>query len=80
VEPYSHHPAAERRSMTYLTRAPGAGEVPPGLVAVHNSVRPAQRTGTRGFRAWVERPHDRLEPCDCGWAPDLDVHYRVRRA
>ena len=67
------------RPSDYLWRTPKADEVPAGRVVVHNSVRPALRLGTRGFRAWVAAPHDRLEPCGCGWAPELGVHYRVRQ-
>ena len=63
----------------YLNKIPG--EVPADLVVVHNSVRPARRLGTRGFRAWLadRSSMDRLEVCDCDWAPELGEHYRVRR-
>lgn len=59
---------------TYLTRLPA--EVPAGLVLVHNSVRPTRRLGSRGFRAWLTEPGDRLVRCDCGWASELGAHYR----
>ena len=38
----------------YLTKLPAT--VPTGLVLVHNSVRPAKRLGTRGFRARLDSP------------------------
>jgi hypothetical protein len=60
--------------MEYLTRLPAA--VPPGRVLVHNTVRPARRLGTRGFRAWLEPPNESLTVCDCCWAPELGVHFR----
>jgi hypothetical protein len=63
----------------YLERLPKA--VPAGRLLVHNHVRPARRLGWRGFRAWLlpaDQP-DGVEPCGCGWAAELGVHYRVRR-
>jgi hypothetical protein len=51
--------------------------VPSRQVLVHNHVRPARRQGTRGFRFWLQAPDDRLERCDCGWAPELPEHYRA---
>jgi hypothetical protein len=62
----------------YLTKIPA--EVPAGRVVVHNNVRPTRRLGSRGFRAWLDEPHKRLVVCECGWAPELPVHYRVTRA
>jgi hypothetical protein len=62
----------------YLTRLPSA--VPAGKVLVHNSVRPSRRLGTRGFRAWLQSPSERLMVCDCDWAADLGKHYRVLSA
>ena len=50
----------------YLTKLPAT--VPTGLVLVHNSVRPAKRLGTRGFRAWLDQPSERYVTCACGWA------------
>lgn len=49
-------------------------------VLVHNQVRPTRRLGSRGFRAWLS-PSDseRLERCDCDWAPELGAHFRVSR-
>lgn len=59
----------------YLSRIPS--EVPAGRVLVHNHVTPTQRLGSRGFRAWLQKPDaKRLEVCRCGWAPGLK-HYRV---
>ena len=31
---------------------------------------------SRGFRAWLAEPNERLVVCDCGWAPELGEHYR----
>ncbi len=65
----------------YLTRTPSADDVPAGRVVVHNQVNPARRLGTRGFRAWLTAPDaQKLEPCGCGWAPEIGEHYRVRAA
>jgi hypothetical protein len=61
--------------MEYLFRLPAA--VPPGRCLVHNTVRPARRLGTRGFRAWTQTDTNDLEPCPCEWAPELGPHYRV---
>jgi hypothetical protein len=35
--------------------------------------------GEAGFRFWLQAPDEgpSLEPCDCGWAPHLQAHYRV---
>ena len=52
--------------------------IPVGQVLVHNSVRPAWRQGTRGFRYWLQRPAGNLEVCPCQWAPELGEHYRIR--
>ena len=52
--------------MVYPSTLPKA--VPAGLALVHNHVKPAKRQGTRGFRFWLQRPNDRLEPCGCGWS------------
>jgi hypothetical protein len=61
----------------YPTAPPEA--IPAGQVLVHNQVYPAaQRPGQRGSRCWLQPPSDRLEVCDCGWAPKLGQHYRVR--
>ena len=62
----------------YLSRVPST--VPPGDVLVHNGVYPvALYGGDRGSRFWLHSPSDKLEPCDCGWAPEIDVHYQVVR-
>jgi hypothetical protein len=63
-------------AMTYLTTLPVV--LPDdGRVLVHNSVRPTPRLGSRGFRAWLQPRSNALEPCACGWAPELGPHYRV---
>jgi hypothetical protein len=62
--------------MEYLSKIPSG--VPDGRVVVHNTVRPAGRLGTRGFRAWFDEPSERLEVCGCDWAPELSEHYRVK--
>ena len=81
------------RTVRYLTGIPHKA-LPAGHVVVHNHVRPARRLGARGFRAWVAAPDDderiaryardedgyEVERCDCGWAPELPEHYRVKRA
>jgi hypothetical protein len=62
----------------YLERLPT--QVPEGKMLVHNNLKPnrPKRLGTR-FRAWLQLPADNLKPCDCGWAPELGVHYYVKR-
>jgi hypothetical protein len=62
----------------YLNRIPAT--IPPGLVIVHNNVRPSRRLGNRGFRAWLESPRAGLAKCACDWAPELPEHYRVEQA
>jgi hypothetical protein len=53
--------------------------VPDGLCLVHNDVwPPAQRLGTRGSRAWLQRPCPNLTGCDCGWAAQLGPHFVAR--
>ena len=59
----------------YLSRVPA--EVPAGWVVVHNDVQPTRRLSSRGFRAWLTGPSDRLSVCECDWAPELGEHYRV---
>jgi hypothetical protein len=54
-------------------------EQPLGMVVVHNHVKPAHRPGTRGFRAWFEETSAKVEPCDCGWRPELGRHFRMNR-
>jgi hypothetical protein len=54
-------------------------EVPAGRIVVHNSVRPTRWLGSRGFRAWLAEPADEYVACDCAWAPELGIHYRVHR-
>jgi hypothetical protein len=65
-------------TMQYLTKLPRA--VPAGRVLVHNNVTPTRRLSSRGFRAWLSEPDTtRLEICQCGWAPELGEHHRVKR-
>jgi hypothetical protein len=47
------------------------GARPDGMVLVHNHVRPAQRSGTRGFRFWLQPPQG-VVACSCGWRPELE--------
>jgi hypothetical protein len=51
-----------------------------GWVLVHNQVwhEPNTPVAERGFRAWTQPPQDRLIECDCGWAPLVQTHYRIR--
>jgi len=52
--------------------------VPTGYVLVHNHVRHKANTpcGLDGFRAWMQKPSDRVEPCGCGWSGL--PHYRIK--
>jgi hypothetical protein len=54
----------DRHEIEYLRALPHV--VPNGKVLVHN-----------GFGCWLQNPSGRLEPCDCEWAPDMGVHFRV---
>ena len=74
----SHH-------MLYFQKRPIL--VPSDLLLVHNQVRPRKNMtnctiGENGFRVWFQpataKNAKRLEKCDCGWAPRLGKHYRVR--
>ena len=64
----------------YPTRLPKA--LPQdGRVLVHNTIRPVtRRQGWRGSRYWLQSADDTLEPCNCGFAPELGQHHRVRSA
>jgi hypothetical protein len=65
-------------TLDYLRTLPTA--VPPDRVLVHNNVRPTRRLGSRGFRAWLAAPDPtQLETCDCGFAPEVGPHFRIRR-
>jgi hypothetical protein len=61
--------------MSYLTTLNDV--IPAGRVVVHNRVRPSmrERLGSRGFRAWHQKPDDNLVVCGCGWAPKFGIHY-----
>jgi hypothetical protein len=65
----------------YLFKIPKS--IPDGRWLVHNQVTggitPHRRSGVNGFRFWLAESSERLERCDCGWAPELGQHYRVRR-
>ena len=61
--------------LDYLKTVPKS--VPSGKIVAHNNVRPARRSGTRGFRFWFADAGDPLyEFCWCKWAPELGDHYR----
>jgi len=60
----------------YLSEIPT--NIPRGWVLVHNNVQPTRKLGSRGFRAWIDRPSESLEPCNCDWAPELSQHFRVK--
>ncbi len=84
LKPYSNAlDHAKRMQTRYLPMFAVPRTVRAGHVLVHNHVRPigfGPRTpcGLDGFRAWTQVPEpDRLERCDCGWAPECPVHYRV---
>jgi hypothetical protein len=68
----------DRHEIDYLRELPPV--VPNGLVLVHNGVRPISPIpGVGGSRCWLQCPSGRLEPCDCDWAPEMGVHFRVCR-
>jgi hypothetical protein len=50
---------------------------PAGWILAHNHVAHTtrHRSGTRGFRVFWAEPNDWVV-CDCGWRPELGVHYR----
>jgi hypothetical protein len=54
----------DRHDIEYLKVLPRV--VPNGKVLVHNA-----------FGCWLQNPSGRLEPCNCDWAPDMGVHFRV---
>jgi len=76
TEQQSWQDIAQSTGMTYLQRPPEA--VPEGQFLVHNSVRPMHPLGSHGFRAWLQAQDEHLEPCDCGWTPELGTHYRAK--
>ena len=76
TEQQSWQGIAQSKGMTYLQRLPEA--IPEGQFLVHNSVRPTHPLGSHGFRAWLQVRDEHLEPCDCGWTPELGTHYRVK--
>jgi hypothetical protein len=54
------------------------GARPSGTVLVHNHVvPPAKRSGTRGFRFWLQPPDAGVVVCDCGWRPELGRHFSI---
>ena len=76
TEQQSWQDIAQSKGMTYLQHLPEA--LPEGQFLVHNSVPPAHPLGSHGFRAWLQAQDEHLEPCDCGWTPELGTHYRVK--
>jgi hypothetical protein len=75
-----HRKSVHVRYLTGIPRKP----IPQGQCVVHNHVRPAGFPNvpvrTMGFRVWrQDLEPDRLEICDCGWAPELERHYRVKQ-
>jgi hypothetical protein len=70
-------PASKPKLDYWSGRLPRAA--PEGKVFAHNFVRPvARRNGTRGSGFWtMDAPAAARygEPCGCGWAPELGVHY-----
>ena len=65
-------------TVTYPGKLPKL--VPPGSVLVHNHIHPVSRIqGRRNSRFWLRKPADHLVACACGWAPELETHYRVER-
>ena len=69
TEQQSWQEIAQSKGMTYLQRLPEA--ILEGQFLVHNSVRPTHPLGSYGFRAWLQAQDEHLEPCDCGWTPEL---------
>ena len=68
-----------RRDVIYLSAIPKSVLI--DRVLVHNRVRSRRRLGSNGFRAWLSRfDVGRYEVCDCGWASELDPHYRVKHS
>jgi hypothetical protein len=69
----------QRTGMHYLPFGTLPRAIRAGYVLVHNRVGHAAdtRCGINGFRAWTEKPNNRLERCKCGWSGL--PHYRVKR-
>ena len=76
TERQSWQDIAQSKGMTYLQRLPEA--ILEGQFLVHNSAQPTHPLGSQGFRAWLQAQDAHLEPCDCGWTPELGTHYRVK--
>ena len=81
TEQQSWHDIAQSKGMTYLQRLPEA--IPEGQFLVHNSdwAMCFQDCCSVNFslgRAWLQARDEHLEPCDCGWTPELGMHYRVK--
>jgi hypothetical protein len=75
-EAWSYIARGETRTL-YIQRLPDPEEIAPDELIVHNHVRPHRIIGQNGFRAWLQRMADWIEPCDCGWAKR--PHYRVKQ-
>jgi hypothetical protein len=69
----------QRTEMHYLPIGKLPRAIPTGYVLVHNHIRHAVGTpcGINGFRAWMQKPNNRLERCKCGWSGL--PHYHVKR-
>ena len=63
--------------LDYLSSVPQS--VPSGKIVAHNTVRHTRRLGSRGFRAWLAESSSEYEVCPCKWAPELGVHYTIKR-
>jgi hypothetical protein len=59
----------------YLRRVPKAP-----VVVIHSFApgNPRRALGRDGFRAWIGELCEGIVPCNCNWAPQLDMHYVPR--
>jgi hypothetical protein len=61
-------------------RAHDPNNVPKGFILCHNDVRHTSTTqnGIRGFRRfWADPTSGHWIVCECGWRPDLGIHYAL---
>src|SRR4051812_23249809 len=69
---------SETRYLYGIPRQP----IPTGRCLVHNHVKPANRLGMNGFRAWTQKyDESALVECKCdfgGCKAELHKHYRIR--
>lgn len=66
----------------YLGLIPKSEDVPLEFGIVHNIAPPTRTLGAKGFRIWAQGLGDTdvpIEPCPCGWAPELGRHFRLAR-